>query len=109
LLLGLSFELVPKFIVLFHLVHPFTSSGLSLYLYYPTSMLSNVVPIMSATLAMVADCLPPEHRAAGFAVTLGSVSAGFAIAPLVGQKLGLKGAITAAVVLKGLSLLYTVV
>ena len=82
---------------------------MSLYSYYPVLMLTDVISLMSAAIATVSDCLPPEHRAAGFAVTLGSFSAGLAIAPLFGQALGVRGAVAAALGFRGVGLLYTMV
>ena len=104
LMLSQALGMLPKLVVLFHVMF-----GMSLYPYYPVYMLNDMVSLLSASLATVSDCLPPEHRAAGFAVTLGSLSAGLAIAPLFGQILGLRGAAAVAVGLRGLGLLYTMV
>lgn len=104
LLLAQTLAILPYFIILFHV-----TVGMSLYLYYPILMLGDVVSLMSAALAMVSDCLPAEHKAAGFAVTMGSIAVGLVIAPVAGQMLGLKGAVAAAIGLKGAGLLYTMV
>lgn len=104
LIMGQAIAVLPLLVIFFNV-----TAGLSLYVYYPILVLSEVISTVSITLAMISDCLPPEHRAAGFAVTLGSLSLALAFAPIVGQTLGLQGAIVAAIVLKMLGILYTMV
>jgi MFS family permease len=102
LILAQFLAVLPKIVVLLHVMF-----DVSLYLFYPFKMLDGMIPLMVVTLAYISDCLPGEHKAAGFSMSLGALSAGIAIAPLIGHALGLQGAILTGIGLKLVGIVYT--
>ena len=106
LVIGQLSNVLPYLVVLLHAT---PAVQLSLYLYYPCSMLSDGVTPLTAALASVADVMPQQFRAFGFGVFYASMAASFAVMPLLGTWLGLKHALQLGIALKLISIVYTLV
>lgn len=83
--------------------------NVSLYLYYPAEVLNGMISTPVVTLAYVADVLPPQFRATGFACVTALLSICFALTPAAGSLMGVRTALLVGLVCKVLGMLYTVV
>jgi hypothetical protein len=72
-------------------------------------VLNGAISPLVATMAYVADVLPPQSRAVGFGCVYGVFAISFAFMPALGALMGLRTAIITGVAGKCVGVLYTLV
>eukprot|EP00963_Diacronema_lutheri_P006459 scaffold566_cov364-Pavlova_lutheri.AAC.6 len=102
LIAGICGAAMPISVIYLHVQH-----GVSFYWFYPASVATSGISIISVTLAYISDSISPPNRASAFGLVLASFSLGILIGPIVGAFVSMGWGINLSMLAVLLSLLAT--